>query len=123
MIRHRVRHALRGLRSTLRADRAVQFHVVIALGVVVAGLLSCLSRGEWIALVFAIGFVLASEMHNSALEVLADHLHPKYHPAIQRVKDVSAASVFVASLTAAGVGALLFLPPLFLGTAGHCLLP
>ena len=40
-----------------------------------------------------------------AIEALADHLHPQWHEAIKRTKDVAAAAVLVTSLGALGVGA------------------
>jgi undecaprenol kinase len=43
-------------------------------------------------------------LFNTALEHLADHLHPETHPQIQIVKDCAAAAVLVAACTAVGVG-------------------
>jgi diacylglycerol kinase (ATP) len=52
-----------------------------------------------------IGFVLAGEIFNTAIEVLADHLHPEQHPAIRAVKDCAAGAVLVASIAALAVAA------------------
>jgi diacylglycerol kinase len=43
-------------------------------------------------------------MFNTAIEALADHLHPEIHPSIRIVKDCAAGAVLVASLGALGVG-------------------
>jgi diacylglycerol kinase len=53
---------------------------------------------------------------NSALEALADHLHPDQHPQIGVAKDLAAAAVLIASMVAAAVGAA-FLFSLLRGTA------
>ena len=52
-----------------------------------------------------VAFVLAAEIVNTALEGLADHLHPEQHPAIKAVKDCAAGAVLVASVAALGVAA------------------
>jgi diacylglycerol kinase (ATP) len=49
--------------------------------------------------------VLAVELVNTAIEGLADHLHPEQHPSIKVVKDCAAAAVLVAALGALGVAA------------------
>ncbi len=70
------------------------------------------SRGEWMAIVLCIGLVFAAEALNSAIEELADALHPDEHPGIGRAKDLAAAGVLLAAFAAAAVGLLIFLPRL-----------
>ena len=50
--------------------------------------------------------VLGLELVNTALEHLADHLHPETHAEIRIAKDCAAAAVLVASAAAAVVGLL-----------------
>jgi diacylglycerol kinase (ATP) len=59
----------------------------------------------WAVAALTIGFVLAAEIFNTAVEGLADHLHPEQHPAIKVVKDCAAGAVLVASIAALGVAA------------------
>ena len=49
--------------------------------------------------------MLAAEVFNTAVEGLADHLHPEQHPAIKVVKDCAAGAVLIASIAALGVAA------------------
>jgi diacylglycerol kinase (ATP) len=59
----------------------------------------------WWALVsLCAAVVLAAELFNTALEHLADHLHPEQHPQIRIVKDCAAAAVLCAAVGAVGVG-------------------
>lgn len=53
------------------------------------------SAWERIALVGSILAVLATELVNTALEKLCDHLAPELHPKIKVVKDLGSAAVFV----------------------------
>ena len=48
--------------------------------------------------------VIAAELFNTAIENLADHLHPEIHPSIRMVKDCAAGAVLVASAGALAVG-------------------
>jgi diacylglycerol kinase (ATP) len=54
--------------------------------------------------------VLAMEFANSALEYLADAVHPGHNSLVGYAKDVAAGAVLIASLAAVIIAALLFLP-------------
>jgi len=61
----------------------------------------------WALVMLASASVLAAEMFNTAIEHLADHLHPEIHPHIRAVKDCAAAGVLLASLGAVAVAVAL----------------
>jgi len=103
----RARFALSGLGYAVRGERSLRTQLVILLGVI--GLLAYLQPPViWWALVsVCAGGVLSAELFNTAVERLADHLHPELHPQIRIVKDCAAAAVLCAALGAAGVGVAL----------------
>lgn len=105
--------AFRGVVSLLARQRHARVHAVAAILVVAAGARLNLTRGEWIAVAFCIGLVFAAEALNSAIEELADAVHPDRHPGIGRAKDLAAGGVLLASIAAAAVGLIIFLPRLF----------
>jgi undecaprenol kinase len=103
----RLRFACAGLAAGLRAEHSMRFHVG-ALAVVIALLIVFRPEPLWWALVaLASAGVIATELLNTALEALADHLHPQQHPRIRIVKDCAAAAVLVASAGALAVAAAL----------------
>ena len=61
----------------------------------------------WALVALAAALVLAAELANTAVERLADRLHPEQHPEIKLVKDCLAAAVLVATLGALAVAAAL----------------
>lgn len=63
-------------------------------------------------LALAVGGVWTAEAFNTALEVLADRLHPERHPSVGAAKDLAAAAVLLAALAAAAVGLAVLGPPL-----------
>ena len=105
----RLRFALAGLAVAWGAERSFRLQLV-ALAVVLLALLALRVELVWWALVIVTSAaVLAAELFNTALEHLADHLHPEVHPQIRVVKDCAAAAVLVTSGGAVGVAiALVF---------------
>jgi undecaprenol kinase len=103
----RLSFALRGLAHALAAERSLKVQLLI-LALVLAALLKLRPAPVWWALVLASSAsVLASELLNSALEQLADALHPGESDSIARVKDCAAAAVLVAALGAVAVAVAL----------------
>ncbi len=97
---HRLGFALAGLAHAFRHERSVRTHVAAA-GLVLVALLVLRPAPAWWALAaLASGAVVAAELFNTALERLADHLHPDLHPEIRIVKDCGAAAVLVLAVAA-----------------------
>jgi len=105
-------YALQGLAHLLRTQLNARVHLLAALLVCGAGMVVGLSRAEWLWIVVAIVLVWSAEAFNSALEQLADVLHPEQHPGIGRAKDMAAAAVLIAAGGAAVIGMLVFVPHL-----------
>lgn len=103
----RLRFAVSGLLAALRSESSLRLHIVAALAIL--GVLIWLRPTPiwWALVALTVGSVLATELLNTAVEHLADHLHPERHPTIKIVKDCAAAAVLVASLAALGVAAAL----------------
>ncbi len=103
----RLRFAWSGLAHGLRNERSLQFHLA-ALVLVGAAMIAFRPEPVWWALVaLASAAVIGAELFNTAIEHLADHLHPEIHPSIRIVKDCAAAAVLMASLGAVCVAAAL----------------
>jgi len=102
--RVRLRFALAGLRHAAHAEKSVRVQIGVFVVVMVAMALLRPGPVWWGLVLLASAGVLSAELLNTAVEHLADHLHPEVHPSIQIVKDCAAAAVFVAVLGAAAVG-------------------
>jgi diacylglycerol kinase len=107
------RYAFSGWWYVLRSQRNAWIHAVATLIVVAAGLWLSVDRLSWALLLGAIGLVWLAEFLNTALEAVVDLASPELHPLARVGKDVGAAAVLIAALTAAGIG-LLVLGPLLL---------
>ena len=103
----------RGLALLLANEPNARLHLVATIAVVGIGAWLGLSPGEWCWIALAIALVWVAEGLNSALEALADAVHPARDPRVGSAKDLAAGAVLVAALAAAVIGALVFGPRLF----------
>lgn len=111
--RHRLSFALAGLSHAFRTERSFRTHVV-CLALVLVVMLVLRPPLLWWALVgFVSALVLFGELMNSAIETLADFVHPEEHEAIKRLKDMAAGAVLVAAFAALWVGGMLILSIIF----------
>ena len=93
----RLRFAFAGLAHAVAAESSIRTQL-LAFAVVLGALAYWRPAPVWWALVLLISSaVLAAELFNTAIERLADQLHPQQHPQIRVVKDCAAAAVLVLS--------------------------
>lgn len=104
----RLGYAMAGLRAAWRSEKSLRTHAVATVLVVMLLVLTRAPALWWAVMALTIGAVVASELLNTALEVLADHLHPQLHPAIGLSKDVATGAVLVSSVAALVVGVAFF---------------
>ncbi len=96
----RLGFALAGLAAAVRSERSLRFQI-FALIVIMALLAMLRLEPLWWAVVGVTAFgVLSAELFNTALEHLADHLHPEAHPQVGLVKDIAAGAVLMAACAA-----------------------
>jgi undecaprenol kinase len=107
--RARLGFALQGLAQALRSEQSLRLQV-LALAATLVALLILRPGALWWALVLlASAAVLAAELLNTAIERLADELHPDLSPGIRMAKDCAAAAVLIAVLGALAVALALLL--------------
>jgi diacylglycerol kinase (ATP) len=99
----RLTFALAGIRTAWRTESSFKFHVAAVIAVLAALLWWQPAPLWWAILALVVGVVLAAELCNTAIEHLADHLHPEHHPQIKIVKDCAAGAVLVTCLAAVAV--------------------
>ena len=85
-------------------------HGVAAVLAIGLGIVLHISTVQWFIILLCIALVLSLEMMNTAIEVLADHLHPGQHPKIGWVKDMAAGAVLVAATVSLILGCWIFCP-------------
>ena len=101
--------AVAGIVTVWRRERSFRTQAAAAVAAIAATILLRPGLLWAAAVVLSVSLVLALELLNSALEAMIDHLHPDIAPAIKVAKDAAAGAVLVASIGAAGVGALMLM--------------
>ena len=111
--REKFLNAFRGLYVVSQTTKHLFVHIASALIVIIFGFYSRVSSLEWVALIFAIGFVFVTEVFNTAIEIDIDLTSPEYHPFARDTKDVAAAAVLLSVFMAIIIGLIIFLPKIF----------
>ena len=104
------RNAFSGISILVKEGKIFRVHLLIAISVIVAGILFKIEKHEWLMIILTIGMVLTAEGINTSLEKLSDYLTPDFDHVIKKVKDIAAAAVLIASLSAALLGLIIFIP-------------
>jgi len=91
-------YSLKGAFLLLKTEHSIQAQSVIALIFIIAGFFFDISKIEWIFQVLAICLVLTAESLNTAIEKIADFIHPDHNKKIGFIKDISAGAVFFAAI-------------------------
>ena len=101
-------YAIEGIIHVLRTQRNMRIHFAVAVVVLIAALVSDVTRLELIALLIAIAFVLIAEMINTAIEAAVDVASTTFDPMAKLAKDIGAGAVLIAAINAIAVGYLVF---------------
>lgn len=104
--------AFKGMVLLLKTEASIQLQFFIALAVTAAGFYFNISTTEWVVQIAMIGLVMSIEGLNTAIESMADFIHPEHHHKIGRLKDIAAGAVFIAAITAVIIGGIIYLPKL-----------
>ena len=102
--------ALKGAYKLITTEHSIMVQFSIAILLVIAGFYFHISREEWMIQTLAFGLVLGIESLNTAVEKIADFIHPEFHDRIGFIKDIAAGAVMFAAAAAIVVGLLIYVP-------------
>ncbi|WP_370476282.1 diacylglycerol kinase family protein [Tamlana flava] len=105
--------AFKGAFLLLKTESSIKIQFVIAILVTAAGFYFDISSTEWCLQILAIAFVMGIEGVNTAIEDMANFIHPEFHTKIGIIKDIAAGAVFIASVFAIIIGLIIYIPKIF----------
>ena len=105
--------ALKGAFKLVTTEHSIMVQSIIAILTTIAGFYFGITRIEWMIQILVFGLVLSIEGLNTAVEKVADFIHPEYHKRIGFIKDIAAGAVFFAALTAIVIGCIIYFLYLF----------
>ena len=106
-------YAFKGAMLLLKTEASIKIQFFIGILVTAAGFYFEISSTEWIAQILAIGIIMSVEGINTAIESIADFIHPEHDVNIGFIKDIAAGAVFIAALSATAVGLIIYIPKVF----------
>lgn len=109
-LRKSLRFAFSGLRQAFVREQNFRLQVLAAVVVFILIVVLPVTRLETAILLLVTASVLVLELANTVVETLLDLLQPRLNHYAGMVKDLMAAAVFLASLGALAVGAIILLP-------------
>ena len=108
-----VTYAFKGAIKLITTEHSVMVQFSLGIIMAIAGFYFEITRTEWLFQVLAIGLVMSVEGLNTAVEKIADFIHPNYHERIGFIKDIAAGAVFFAAFTAIIIGLIIYMPRIF----------
>ena len=104
------KYAILGAYKLVTTEHSIMVQFSLGILVTVAGFYFGISKTEWLFQTMAIGLVLSIEGLNTAVEKIADFIHPDFHNKIGFIKDIAAGAVFFAAIVAIAVGLIIYIP-------------
>ncbi len=103
-------YAGKGFLTMLVSQHNAWIHALATVLVTIAGMVCGISRLEWCWIILAIMAVWTAEALNTALEFLADATSPRYHPLVEKAKDVAAGAVLISAMGSVIIAGLVLVP-------------
>jgi len=106
-------YAFKGAYLLITTEASIKVQFFIGVIVTIAGFYYNLSPTEWIVQILTIGTIMALEGINTAIEEMADFVHPDQHKKIGLIKDLAAGAIFIFAITAVIIGIIIYFPKVF----------
>lgn len=103
-------YASKGAWLLLKNEASIKAQLFIALVVTLAGFYFDISSNEWILQILTIALVLSAEGLNTAIEEIANFIHPENHPKIGYLKDIAAGAVLFTAIAALIIACIIYIP-------------
>ena len=108
-----VGYALKGAIILIKTEASIKVQFALAVIMTIAGFYFNISTTEWCIQVFAFGLIMSIEGLNTAVEEIADFIHPDFHKKIGLIKDIAAGAVFISAIAASIIGMIIYIPKIF----------
>jgi diacylglycerol kinase (ATP) len=105
-----VSYALKGLIYLIKTENSIKVQLFVSILMTVLGFIFNITDLEWIVQILCTTLVLTAESLNTAVEKIANFIHPNYHEKIGVIKDVAAGAVAFAAIFSMIIGLIIYIP-------------
>ncbi|MFY9243169.1 MAG: diacylglycerol kinase family protein [Polaribacter sp.] len=109
-----LKFAFKGFWILVSTEDSIKAQLFFAFIATILGFYFDISAAEWSAQVIVIGLVLVAEGANTAIEEMADFVHPEYHKKIGLIKDIAAGVPTIAALTSLVIACIIYVPKIMI---------
>lgn len=109
-----LKFALKGMWILITTEDSIKAQLFCAIIATIMGFYFKISTTEWALQFIIIGLVLVAEAANTAIEEVADFIHPDYHKKIGLIKDIAAGAPSFAALISLIVAGFIYVPKIAL---------
>lgn len=107
------KYAFEGIISAFKTEQNLKIHFFIVILVIIAGIILKINLIEWLICIILFGFVITTELINTAIETTVDIAMPQKNEKAKLAKDVAAGAVVISAITAIIIGMIIFIPRIF----------
>ena len=105
-----LKFAFKGAWLLLTTEDSIKAQIFMAIIVTVMGFYFDIANIEWMLQFLAIGMVLVAEALNTAIEKIADFVHPDFHVKIGFIKDIAAGAPTFAGIISIIIAGFIYIP-------------
>lgn len=105
-----IKNSMNGIRCYARDGKSILIYILGVIFEIIMGFVYRINGLEWILIICILGFILAIELVNTAIEAACDAISKEYNPLIKIAKDCGSASTFVMFIVAIILNIIIFLP-------------
>ena len=105
-----MKFALKGMWLLLTTEASIKVQFFFAIVATIMGFYFEISATEWMIQLIAIALVLIAESLNTAVEKVADFVHPDYHEKIGFIKDIAAGGPSFAAIISLIIMGIIYVP-------------
>lgn len=103
------KNALNGIIHMFKTERNLRLDYILGGGVFILSLFFNFTKAEYACLILTVGFVIFSEMINTAVEYVVNLITKEYNEDAKIAKDIAAGGVLFSSMCAVAVAYFLFI--------------
>ena len=105
-----ISYAISGFRRAFNEEQNMRIHVFAGMFVILLAFFFEVRKWEAVTLILMITAIIILELINTIFERFSDMLQPRVHTYVKVIKDMMAATVLVAAISAIVIGILIFYP-------------
>ena len=109
-----VKNSLNGIKCYAKDGKSILLYLFGVIIETIMGFVYNINGLEWILIICILGFILAIELINTAIEATCDAISKEYNPLIKIAKDCGSGATFIMVIVAIILNIIIFLPKIIM---------